>query len=117
MVIDSRAIEPGDLFVAYKGERVDGHDYIAAAFDRGAACCLAERVPEGETRPIILVESVQRALEQIAAAYRATLSLPVIGITGSVGKTSAKEMIAAVLEQRFPCSRPRAISTTRSACP
>ena len=100
-VIDSRAVCPGDLFVAYRGERVDGHDYIAAAFDRGAACCLAERVPEGETRPIILVDSVQRALEQIAAAYRATLSIPVIGITGSVGKTSAKEMIAAVLSQRL----------------
>ena len=101
IVIDSRAVEPGDLFAAYKGERVDGHDYIAAAFDRGAACCLAERIPEGETRPILLVEDVQRALEQIAEAYRSTLSLPVIGITGSVGKTSAKEMIASVLEQRF----------------
>lgn len=100
-VIDSRAVCPGDLFVAYRGERVDGHDYIAAAFERGAACCLAERVPEGETRPIILVDSVQRALEQIAAAYRATLSIPVVGITGSVGKTSAKEMIAAVLSQRL----------------
>ncbi len=100
-VIDSRAVQPGDLFVAYRGERVDGHDYISAAFARGAACCLAERVPEGETRPLILVESVQRALEQIAAAYRATLPVPVIGITGSVGKTSAKEMIAAVLSQRL----------------
>lgn len=100
-VIDSRAVRPGDLFAAYRGERVDGHDYIAAAFDRGAACCLAERVPEGETRPILLVESVQKALEQIAAAYRKTLSLPLVGITGSVGKTSAKEMIAAVLSQRL----------------
>lgn len=100
-VIDSRAVQPGDLFAAYRGERVDGHDYIAAAFERGAACCLAERVPEGETRPILLVDSVQKALEQIAAAFRATLSLPLIGITGSVGKTSAKEMIAAVLSQRL----------------
>ena len=100
-VIDSRAVASGDLFVAYRGERVDGHDYIAAAFDRGAACCLAERVPEGETRPIILADSVQKALEQIAAAYRETLPVPVIGITGSVGKTSAKEMIAAVLSQRL----------------
>ena len=100
-VIDSRAVQAGDLFAAYRGERVDGHDYIAAAFERGAACCLAERVPEGETRPILLVDSVQKALEQIAAAYRATLSLPLIGITGSVGKTSAKEMIAAVLSQRL----------------
>ena len=48
VVIDSRAIEPGDLFVAYKGEKVDGHDYIGAALDKGAACCLCERVPERE---------------------------------------------------------------------
>ena len=101
VVIDSRKIQPGDLFVAYRGEKVDGHEYIQAALDKGAACCLAERVPEGETRPVILVPDVQRALEQIAASYRATLSLPVVGITGSVGKTSAKEMIAAVLSSRY----------------
>lgn len=101
IVIDSRAVRPGDLFAAYKGERADGHDYIAAAFGRGAACCLAERVPEGETRPLLLVESVQAAVEAIAAGYRETLSLPVVGITGSVGKTSAKEMIASVLSPRL----------------
>lgn len=100
-VIDSRKVQLGDLFVAFRGERVDGHDYIGAAFDRGAACCLAERLPAGETRPVLLVEDVQRALEQLAAAWRAALSLPIVGVTGSVGKTSAKEMIAAVLSQRF----------------
>ena len=101
IVIDSRKVGPGDLFVAFKGERVDGHDYIAAALDRGAACCLAERLPEGEERSVLLVPDVQRALEQIAAAYRQRLALPVIGITGSVGKTTAKEMISAVLSTRF----------------
>ena len=101
VVIDSRAISAGDFFVAYKGERVDGHDYISAAFDRGAVCCLAQRVPEGETRPLLLVPDVQTALEQICAEYRRDLRLPVIGITGSVGKTSAKEMISAVLSQRL----------------
>ena len=101
VVIDSRAVEPGDLFAAYRGERADGHDYIAAAFERGAACCLAERIPEGENRAILLVPDVQRALEQIAAAYRAMCPIPLVGITGSVGKTSAKEMIAAVLEQKY----------------
>ena len=101
VVIDSRAVSAGDFFVAYKGERVDGHDYISAAFDRGAVCCLAQRVPEGETRPILLVPDVQAALEQICAEYRRDLRLPVIGITGSVGKTSAKEMISAVLSQRM----------------
>ena len=101
VVIDSREVRPGDLFVAYRGERLDGHDYISAALDRGAACCLAERVPEGEERCVLLVGNVQTALEQIAEAYRDTLSLPIIGITGSVGKTSAKEMISAVLSSRW----------------
>ena len=101
VVIDSREILPGDLFVAYKGEKLDGHDYISAALDKGAAGCLAERVPKGETRGVILVPDVQSALEDIAAAYRDTLSLPIVGITGSVGKTSAKEMISAVLSSRW----------------
>ena len=101
VVIDSREIAPGDLFVAYKGEKADGHDYITAALDRGAACCLAERAPEGEKRGVIVTDDVQRALEDIAAAYRDTLTLPIIGITGSVGKTSAKEMISAVLSSRW----------------
>ena len=101
VIIDSRAVQPGDLFAAYKGEHTDGHDYIASALEKGAACCLAERLPEGVTGPVLLTDDVQRALEKIAEAYRATLSLPVIGITGSVGKTSAKEMIAAILSRRF----------------
>ena len=100
-VIDSRAVRPGDLFAAFRGEHVDGHEYIGAAFDRDAACCLAERVPEGEMRPVIVVRDVQKALERIAEAYRATLNIPVIGVTGSVGKTTAKEMITAVLSQRL----------------
>ena len=101
VIIDSRAVESGDMFVAYKGEKVDGHDYIPAAFDRGAACCLAERAPENCAGPVILVEDVQKALESVAAAYRQSLSLPVIGITGSVGKTTAKEMVWWVLSQKL----------------
>ncbi len=101
VIIDSRAVQPGDLFVAYRGEHTDGHDYIAAALEKGAACCLAERLPEGVAGPVLLTDDVQSALERIAEAYRAGLSLPVIGITGSVGKTSAKEMIAAVLSERY----------------
>lgn len=100
-VIDSREVQPGDLFVAYRGERTDGHRYIGAALEKGAACALAEELPEGVQGPVILVDSVQTALEKISAAYRETLDLPVIGITGSVGKTTAKEMIASVLSQRF----------------
>lgn len=101
VVIDSRAIEAGDFFVAYKGERVDGNDYITAALDKGAACCLASRVPEGEMRPVIVADDVQKALELICAEYRRSLSIPIIGITGSVGKTTAKEMTASVLSRRY----------------
>ena len=101
IVIDTRAVESGDLFAAFRGERVDGHDFIPAAFERGAACCIGERAPEGETRPVIVVPDVLTALEQITAGYRGDFDLPVVGITGSVGKTTAKEMISAVLEQHF----------------
>ena len=101
VIIDSRAVEPGDMFVAYRGEKVDGHDYIPAAFAKGAACCLAERAPETADGPVILVEDVQKALEALARAYRETLNIPVIGITGSVGKTTAKEMVWWVLSQKL----------------
>lgn len=101
VIIDSRAVEPGDMFVAYRGEKVDGHDYIPAAFTKGAACCLAERAPETADGPVILVEDVQKALEALARAYRETLNIPVIGITGSVGKTTAKEMVWWVLSQKL----------------
>ena len=100
-VIDSRTVEPGDLFVAYRGEKTDGHRYIQTALDKGAVCALAEYLPEGTEGPVLLVQDVQSALEKVCAAYRETLQIPVIGITGSVGKTTAKEMIAAVLSQRF----------------
>ena len=100
-VIDSRAVEPGDLFVAFRGERTDGHRFIASALEKGAVCALCERVPEGVEGPALVVDDVQRALEEIAAAYRQTLHIPVVGVTGSVGKTTAKEMIASVLSQRF----------------
>ena len=101
IAIDSREVTDGDLFAAFRGERVDGHNYIGAAFDRGAACALAEYVPAGEKRPVIVVPDILTALEKIAAGYRRQFDIPVIGITGSVGKTTAKEMIAAVLEQHY----------------
>ena len=100
-VIDSRTIQTGDFFVAYHGEKTDGHRYIGSALEKGAVCALAEYLPEDVEGPVILVSDVQRALEEICAAYRATLKIPIIGVTGSVGKTTAKEMIASVLAQRF----------------
>ena len=100
-VIDSRSILDGDLFVAYRGEKTDGHRYIQSALDKGAVCALGEYRPEDTDGPLILVDDVQQALERICAAYRRTLEIPVVGVTGSVGKTTAKEMIAAVLSRRY----------------
>ena len=99
--IDSRLAFDGSMFAAFKGERVDGHDYIGKAFSQGAVCCLVERVPEGVDGTVILVESVEKAIKRFAEAYRAKLNIPVIGIAGSVGKTTAKEMVASVLSEKF----------------
>lgn len=99
--IDSRMVRPGDLFAALSGERADGHDYMARAFAAGAACCLATHIPEGVSGSVVLVPDVEKAMADLAAAYRGTKNIPVIGVTGSVGKTTTKEMIASVLSQRY----------------
>ncbi len=99
VVIDSRGNLNGCLFVPICGERFDGHDFIDAAFGGGARCCLSERPVQG--RPHILTDCTLDAFQAIAAAYRGLFDIPVIGITGSVGKTSTKEMIASVLAQRM----------------
>lgn len=96
-VTDSRQVEEGFLFIPVKGERVDGHDFIPKVFEQGAAAVLSERPLESCPGPYILVKSSLQALKDIAAFYRRQLTIPVIGITGSVGKTSTKEMIASVL--------------------
>ena len=101
---DSRAIAPGDLFIALKGERVDGHDFLAAAAKNGAAAALVSHPVETEL-PCLIVEDTLRAYGAIAAGYRELLGLRVIGITGSVGKTTTKEMIACVLEGSFQTAR------------
>ena len=102
IIIDSRSSREGDLFVAYKGEKVDGHDYIASALKKGAACALAEHGVEGaDDGCVIIVTDVQVALEKLASAFRELVEIPVIGITGSVGKTTAKEMVSSVLSQHY----------------
>jgi UDP-N-acetylmuramoyl-tripeptide--D-alanyl-D-alanine ligase len=83
------------------GARADGHDYAAAAFDRGARCALAERALDASKNPYILVDSTRAALQRIGAYYRGLFDIPVVGVTGSVGKTTAKEMLAAVLGERY----------------
>lgn len=97
---DSRAVVPGGLFAAIPGARVDGHDYIASAAEKGASCVLCSRFVEADI-PQIKVGDTAQALQAIAAFYRSQFDYPFIGVTGSVGKTTAKEMIASVLSARF----------------
>lgn len=98
---DSRYIKPGALFAAIPGERVDGHDFIPSAFGKGAICCISERILENPAGVYIQVESTLEAMKKLGAFYRMQINIPVVGITGSVGKTSTKEMIASVLSQKF----------------
>ncbi len=98
---DSRKAGQGCLFAAIKGEQNDGHDYIEKAFEMGALCVIGEKAPEKKGLPVILVANTVEALGDLASFYREKLSIPVLGITGSVGKTTAKEMCASVLSQRF----------------
>ena len=100
-VIDSRLVEPDYLFIPIKGERVDGHNFIPQVFEKGAACVLSEVELENPAGPYIRVASSEAALKKIAAFYRQSLSIKVVGITGSVGKTSTKEMIASVVAQKY----------------
>jgi UDP-N-acetylmuramoyl-tripeptide--D-alanyl-D-alanine ligase len=123
-VIDSRQVIPGSMFVAIPGEKVDGHDYLAEAFKRGASFALIQRdavadaslrvldlravssaeslVGQDLAAPLCLrVENTVTALQQIARFWRRKLDLRVIGITGSVGKSTTKEMIAEVLSTRY----------------
>lgn len=104
-VIDSRAAAEGIMFCALKGERVDGHDYIASALTQGAACALASRAPEGVPGPVIVVPDVQRAMAVLARETRERFPGPVVGVVGSSGKTTTKEMCAAVLSEKYKTLR------------
>ena len=98
---DSRAVGEGSLFLAIKGGRVDGHDFIEKCYSDGAVCAVCERAPENPVKPYILVDSTLEAVKKIAGAYREKFDIPVVGVSGSVGKTSTKEMLYAVLSQKF----------------
>ncbi|MBQ7091948.1 MAG: UDP-N-acetylmuramoyl-tripeptide--D-alanyl-D-alanine ligase [Clostridia bacterium] len=100
ITIDSRAVQPGCLFVPIVGERFDGHNFITSAVEKGAIASFTHN--EGEWNcPVIRVGSTEEAFRAISGAYRARFDIPVIGVTGSVGKTTTKELIASVLSQRF----------------
>ena len=99
--LDSRKLQEGYLFVATKGERVDGHSFIGQAFEKGCYAVVCEKKQENAAGPCIVVEDSFKALQDIAAYYREQLSVKVVGITGSVGKTSTKEVIASVLSEKY----------------
>jgi UDP-N-acetylmuramoyl-tripeptide--D-alanyl-D-alanine ligase len=119
LCVDSRQAGAGSLFFALQGEKADGHDFLAAVVAAGACAVVradfpAERLPAGGG--CLQVDDVRAALGRFGAAYRAAMPARIVGVTGSVGKTSTKELVA----DAWPgwgrrCAR-RAISTTRSAC-
>ena len=113
-VIDSRLASPGSLFVAIKGESTDGHDHLAEAFELGATLALIDRDVDPDFQVVDLtnveavdpplslrVENTVEALQAVAKFWREQLDLRVIGITGSVGKSTTKELVAEVLQQRY----------------
>ncbi len=108
IVHDTRQVNPGDLFVAIPGSRVDGHDLLGEAAARGAVAALVSRdrmSRVGASLPCLVVENTVKALGSMAAGYRRRLGLRIIGVTGSVGKTTAKEMIAGMLATTYPTAR------------
>ena len=100
---DSRAVQPGQLFIPLVGERFDGHAYISKALEGGAAGCLTAAAPETllPGKLYIQVADTRLALKALASWYRNKFDLPVVQVTGSAGKTTTKEMIASVLSQRY----------------
>ncbi|MBQ8552461.1 MAG: UDP-N-acetylmuramoyl-tripeptide--D-alanyl-D-alanine ligase [Clostridia bacterium] len=105
IVTDSRESESGALFVAIKGERFDGHDFISQALSRGAAAVLAERMPEGldeeQAARVLVTESSVEALGKVAGAYKARIHPRTVAVTGSVGKTTTKEFVYAVAGAKY----------------
>ena len=108
--INSRTIQPGQAFFAIAGENFDGHDYAASAIEKGASCIVVEREidmpPQTET-PLIKVDDCVKALAQFAFWYRQQLTAKVIAITGSVGKTTTRQILHRVLSRFFKCRQAR----------
>ena len=98
---DTRNILSDSLFIALRGDNFDGNDFVQAALDLNAAAAVCEREIPNITKPIVVVKDTRKALLDIAAYYRKKFDIPVVGVTGSVGKTTTKEMIYAVLSTKF----------------
>jgi UDP-N-acetylmuramoyl-tripeptide--D-alanyl-D-alanine ligase len=100
--IDSRSLLPGDLFVALKGPKFDGHEFVLAAFDKGAAAAMVSRQMPDAAMPLLMVADTQTGLEDLGRAARARTAAKIIGVTGSVGKTGTKEALRHALERQGP---------------
>ena len=98
---DSRDIGASSLFIAIRGDRFDGNDYVASAIEKGAVCALCERIPENYAGSAVIVEDTRIAMGKLAKAYKAKISPITVGVTGSVGKTTTKEFIYSVLSERY----------------
>ena len=98
---DTRIIQKGDMYVAIKGEKFDGNDFYKDAINKGAVACLMSKEPDEEIGSIVLVENTVKAIQQIAAYKRSQVDIPVVAVTGSVGKTSTKDIVAAVMSQKY----------------
>lgn len=109
VVHDTKRVSPGTLFVALRGMRFDGHDFVAQAAGAGAAAALVSRMRVAELQgvgiPLLVVEDTAQALKELASGYRLQLGLAVVGVTGSTGKTTVKEMIACLLGGVLPTAR------------
>ncbi|HBX57475.1 MAG TPA: UDP-N-acetylmuramoyl-tripeptide--D-alanyl-D-alanine ligase, partial [Pseudomonas sp.] len=98
---DSRAIQPGQLFIALSGPRFDGHDYLADVASKGAVAALVEREVANAPLPQLLVGDTRQALGQLGALNRQAYGGPLAAVTGSSGKTTVKEMLASILRTAF----------------
>src|SRR3989475_384019 len=107
--VDSRALGVGEAFFAIRGNRLDGHAFLAEAASRGAACLVVHTLHDDVPAnvPLVLVEDTTRALGMLAAYHRARFSIPVVAVTGSNGKTTTQELIARVLGMRWQGVKPR----------
>ncbi len=112
--IDSRTLQVGEAFFAIVGHRLNGHAFLADAAARGAACVVVHTLPDDPPAnvPLVLVEDTTRALGRLAAWHRSRFSVPVVAITGSIGKTTAKELTAAVLATRWDVLKPASLPLT-----
>lgn len=111
IAFDSREVGPGDLFVALKGATTDGHRFVDDVFSRGAGGAIVSSPPANRAQPHVLVADTMAALESLAHASRRRMHGPVIGVTGSVGKTGTKEMLFAALDRGAPGAVHRSVKS------